>query len=136
MINVENLIHYIEHERGNYHGEKFDRNKFPYGKNVILLDTQKMFLENLVNGKVTDCPRCFGKTFLINLYAEYLNNQHDDVKYNHNIVADDYITCNEMISKGILSNEHIARAIKTNKAKAVAEYNLTNETVNKIENLK
>lgn len=135
MISCENLCHYIEHERGNYYGEKFDKGKFTNGRNIILLDDQKRFLENLVFGKITDCPRCFGKTFLINLYAEYLNKQHDELKFDDEIIADDFITSDEILSKGLLTKKHLANALKQNPTKAKREYNLTDEMIEKLQSI-
>lgn len=91
MITLEMCLEYIEHPNKSH---IFKDIRYP----VTLSEAQKKFLGNLCEGKITDTPRNFGKTFLIKLYCECLNYYTDMVKYDPNIKKDDYISLEETIN--------------------------------------
>ncbi len=132
MVTYEGLVNYIERDRAAYRGDKFAEQGKEFYR-FKLLDSQKRFLKNLIEGKVTDCPRGFGKTFLIKLYAEYLNKVHDEVKY-YDEKADDYISCEESIKEYLLNTNMIKEALICNKERAISEYNVTPEIIKTLEN--
>ena len=130
MITLDMCLDYIEHPRRPPHiwGEIF-KNKYP----VILSEAQKKFLGNLCEGKITDTPRCFGKTFLIKLYCECLDYYTDMVKYDPGIQKDDYISLKEAIDSwkpyGVnpYSSKWILEMYEEYQEKALREYNGTVE---------
>lgn len=95
---------------------------------IQLTKSQKKFLKNLCEGKLTDTPRCFGKTFIIKLYCECLDYYSDNLKYGL-AVADDYISLNEFMDDfrdydvKPLSMKHIAEGYKIAPETAMREYN-------------
>lgn len=94
-----------------------------------LTPAQKKFLGNLCEGKLTDTPRNFGKTFLIEPYAECLNYYVDQVKYT--VKPDDYISLEEMLERyngfAPLLNKIIVDAYDCNSEIAMREYNFKEE---------
>ena len=121
MITLEMCLDYIENKMFTKSGKII----YP------LTPAQKKFLGNLCEGKLTNAPRNFGKTFLIELYAECLNYYIDQVKYT--IAADDYISLYEML-KGYnngdampLSKKSIVDAYNVNSKAAMREYNFNKE---------
>lgn len=106
--------------------------KSPYFKNVPieLSPAQKKFLGNLCEGKLTDTPRCFGKTFVIDLYGKCLNYYTDSIKWG-GAKADDYISLKEA-NEGFgelkpFSHKIVMQAYVMNKEKAMREYNFKEE---------
>ncbi len=100
--------------------------KDPYGRPVELFPAQKRFLANLCEGKLTNTPRCFGKTFVIDLYCKALDYYTDSIKWGET-EADDYISLSEML-EGFgpvkpLSRHCIQDAYNTNAKLAMREYN-------------
>lgn len=95
---------------------------------IQLTKSQKKFLKNLCEGKLTDTPRCFGKTFIIKLYCECLDYYSDNLKYGL-AVADDYISLNEFMDDfreydvKPLSMKYIAEGYKIAPETAMREYN-------------
>ena len=122
MITLEMCLDYLENHRRPF---MFADTLQPH---IQLTKSQKKFLKNLCDGKLTDTPRCFGKTFIIKLYCECLDYYVDVVKYGE-AVADDYISLNEFMDdfEGYknkpLSMENIAEAYKISPEKAMREYN-------------
>ena len=95
MITLEMCLDYIK--------QPFVGKRLPYlfkeiQYPVTLSDAQKKFLKNLCEGKITDTPRNFGKTFVIKLYCECLDYYTDMVKYDSSIEKDDYISLSETIN--------------------------------------
>lgn len=121
MITLEMCLDYIENKLFTASGERI----YP------LTPAQKKFLGNLCEGKLTDTPRNFGKTFLIELYAECLNYYVDQVKYT--IQADDYISLYEMFNGTDdivpLSISNVVDAYKVNPEIAMREYNFTEKDI-------
>jgi len=136
MITLDMCLDYIEHPKRDPHiwGEIF-KNKYP----VVLSEAQKKFLGNLCEGKITDTPRNFGKTFLIKLYCECLDYYMDMAKYDPSI-QDDYITLEEIIDSwkpyGInpYSSEYLLKAYEIHKEKMLREYNGTAEYMERLKN--
>ena len=105
------------------------RNK-EYG--TELTKAQKRFLSNLCEGKLTNTPRNFGKTFVINLYAKCLDYYTDSIKWKE-VDADDYISLketidgfNDLIPNGgyiMYNKDYIVDAYKVNSELAMREYN-------------
>lgn len=130
MISYKDCLNYIENILPNYPMSliNFKVGSIPIPKNIELSDSQKKLLKNLIEGKVTNCPRCMGKTFVIQLYADYLNYVHDNCKYNSDIVCEDYISGVECIDTP-LSQQMIKNGLYQNKEKAMEEYNIPEEYV-------
>mgnify|MGYP003292969143 CR=1 FL=1 len=136
MITLDMCLDYIEHPKRDPHiwGEIF-KNKYP----VVLSEAQKKFLGNLCEGKITDTPRNFGKTFLIKLYCECLDYYMDMAKYDPSM-QDDYITLEETIDSwkpyGInpYSSEHLLKTYEIHKEKMLREYNGTAEYMERLKN--
>lgn len=119
MITLDMCLDYI-----NKYG-KDDR-----GQPVVLFPAQKRFLANLCEGKLTNTPRCFGKTLIINLYCKALDYYTDSIKWGE-AEADDYISLSEM-HEGIgpiriLSQHHIKDAYYMDADLAMREYNFDAE---------
>lgn len=117
MITLDMCLDYIQKHCKDPHN-----NIFP----VELTSAQKRFIANLCEGKLTNTPRCFGKTFVINLYCKALNYYIDAIKWGE-ATADDYISLSEM-NDGFgdvkpLSKELIRAAYNTNSKMAMREYN-------------
>lgn len=115
MITLDMCLDYIN---------KYSRDNC--GRPVDLFPAQKRFLANLCEGKLTDTPRCFGKTFVINLYCKALDYYTDSIKWGE-AEADDCISLSEM-HEGVgpvkmLSSYHIQNAYNTNAKLAMREYN-------------
>ena len=115
MITLDMCLEYIAK-----HGEDH------YGRPINLFPAQKRFLANLCDGKLTDTPRCFGKTFVIGLYCKALDYYTDAIKWGE-VDADDYISLSEM-QEGfgdikLLSENMIRDAYYTNPKLAMREYN-------------
>lgn len=92
---------------------------------ISLSQSQKKLLKNLIEGKVTDCPRCIGKTFVVQLYADYLNYLTDMCKYDSSIATDDYISGYDCcLENHLLSYKVVKNALYKNKEKAMMEYNI------------
>lgn len=122
MITLEMCLDYIEHHR--IPSMSADMFRTP----IQLTKSQKKFLKNLCEGKLTDTPRCFGKTFIIKLYCECLDYYSNVVKYGE-ATADDYISLNEFMDDfkefdvKPLDMKYIASAYKFVPEKAMREYN-------------
>ena len=131
MITLEMCLDYIEHPK-KFH--IFKDIRYP----VTLSEAQKKFLGNLCEGKITDTPRNFGKTFLIKLYCECLNYYTDMVKYDPNIKKDDYISLEETINSWRPYNTNpyqLKRLVETYDEcgeEMLKEYNSTVEYMEKI----
>ena len=115
MISLDMCLNYIN---------KYCRDSC--GRLIELFPAQKKFLANLCEGKLTNTPRCFGKTFVINLYCKALDYYTDAIKWGE-AEADDYICLSEML-EGFgpvkpLSQHHIQDAYNTNAELAMREYN-------------
>ena len=125
MVEYEKVIDFIEGRNKLVPRTRFLEKSFyvPVEDKIILQEDQKLFIKNLVEGKITDVPRNFGKTFLILLYAEYLDYLHDNVKYSNEIKADDYISCHCLIQRG-MDKKFIVRALRTNGEAAIRDYNI------------
>lgn len=121
MITLDMCLDYIEDKLFTQSGKRI----------YTLTSAQKKFIGNLCEGKLTDTPRNFGKTFLIELYAECLNHYVDEVKYTEK--ADDYISLYEMFdgTEGILplSISNVIDAYKINPEIAMREYNFTEKDI-------
>lgn len=122
MITLEMCLDYIEHSRiPSMFADMFRTS-------IQLTKSQKKFLKNLCEGKLTDTPRCFGKTFIIKLYCECLNYYSDAIKYG-GAVADDYISLNEFmddfkeLDMKPLDMKSIAKGYKIAPEIAMREYN-------------
>ena len=132
MICYEDAIDYIENKR-NTTWALFDFIGVQYGSTVRLLDFQKEFLKNLIDGKITNCPRGMGKTFVIKLYAEYLNYVTDVCKYDtFDVTADAYVNSDDTIESGLLSADCMKQALQADKEKAIDEYNISEKMLNKL----
>ena len=133
MITLDMCLDYIEHpKRGHC---MFEEIKYP----VTLSEAQKKFLGNLCEGKITDTPRGFGKTFLIKLYCECLNYYTDMAKYESNIKYDDYISLEETINSHMeafhfnpYNTKWLVKTYEEHKEKALREYNSTAEYMEKL----
>lgn len=104
------------------------------GRPIELFPAQKRFLANLCAGKLTNTPRCFGKTFVIDLYCKALDYYTDAIKWGE-AEADDYIYLSEMF-EGFgpvkpLSQYHIKDAYITNAGLAMREYNFDEDDFKK-----
>ena len=92
----------------------------------------------MCEGKITDTPRNFGKTFLIKLYCECLNYYTDMVKYDPNIKKDDYISLEETINSWRPYNTNpyqlkgLVEAYDECGEEMLKEYNSTAEYMEKI----
>lgn len=134
MITLDMCLDYIENPYNKRNPYMFKEIRYP----VILSEAQKKFLSNLCEGKITDTPRCFGKTFLIKLYCECLDYYTDVAKY-YPSIPDDYITLEETIGTwkpygfNPYTPNYLIEAYETHKEKALREYNATAEYM---ENLK
>lgn len=119
MITLDMCLKYIENKIFTKTGKQIQP----------LTPAQKKFLGNLCEGKLTDTPRNFGKSFLIELYAECLNYYVDQVKYT--VKPDDYISLEEMLEgyNGFapLLNKNIVDAYDCNSERAMREYNFKEE---------
>ena len=115
MITLDMCLNYIN---------KYGRNSC--GRPIELFPAQKRFLANLCEGKLTNTPRCFGKTFVIDLYCKAFDYYTDSIKWGE-ADADDYISLSEMLegfgSVKPLSQYHIQDAYNTNAELAMREYN-------------
>lgn len=125
MITLEMCLDYIQHHRR----EPYIFAETMYDS-IELTKVQKKFLKNLCEGKITDTPRVFGKTFIIKLYCECLDYYTDMVKYNPSIKKDDYISLTEaaegfceVFSTSYYSRQAIIDAYNTNPEIAMREYN-------------
>lgn len=116
MITYENALDFIE----NY-------------LNIKLFTYQKRMLKNLIDGKITNMPRCTGTSLVINSYAKYLDHKHYNCKLTGDY--DDYITYEEIqksTSKErgkrppISYDDGIDKCIKEDIEAAIREYNITN----------
>jgi hypothetical protein len=124
-------MNYIENIMPTYRGSLMNFKVCPATNKIELFDCQKHFLKNLIDGKITDCPRNLGKTFVIKLYSDYLNYVVDMCKYDSNIIADDYIDGNEVVESGLLSYKHIKESLYRNQEKAMQEYNISKDDLKK-----
>ena len=117
MITLDMCLDYIK---------KYGEHPHHKGWPVELLPAQKKFLANLCDGKLTNTPRCFGKTFVINLYCQALDYYTDAIKWGET-EADDYISLSEMHegygNLKILPEKMIRDAYYTNQKLAMREYN-------------
>lgn len=100
---------------------------------IILTEPQKKFLKNLCEGKLTDTPRCFGKTFVIKLYCECLDYYTDSIKW-YEVKPDDYISLDEAVNgfpsgAKLLDVQYVVDAYKTSSEKAMREYNFDEEFI-------
>jgi hypothetical protein len=93
MVKLAELVKYIEKTKG-----------------VKLFDIQVKFLDNLIQGKLTRVPRNFGKSMLINGYAEYLNHVLDD--YTEGYEYDDYISGEDVMKTNLLNRRIIEEAVQ------------------------
>jgi hypothetical protein len=133
MITLDMCLDYIENPYNKRSPYMFKEIRYP----VILSEAQKKFLGNLCEGKITDTPRCFGKTFLIKLYCECLDYYTDMAKYDSSL-KDDYISLEEVVNSwkpyGInpYSQKMLLEAYEINKEKALRDYNMPAEYINKL----
>lgn len=122
MITLDMCLDYINKH---HHGQVFPIELFP---------AQKRFLANLCEGKLTNTPRCFGKTFIIDLYCNALDYYTDSIKWGET-EADDYISLSEMHEGvwqvNILSPYYVRDAYYTNPELAMREYNFDEEDFKK-----
>lgn len=131
MITLDMCLDYIENPK--VIPCIFKNIKYP----VTLSDAQKKFLSNLCEGKITDTPRNFGKTFIIKLYCECLNYYTDIAKYDSSI-PDDYITLEETIDSwkshniNPYSSKYLLDAYAIHKEKMLREYNGTAEYMERL----
>lgn len=130
----KNCIEYIENKRSFINNDKFFSSGFlPENGtgNIKLLNCQKHFLKNIIDGKVTDCPRGMGKTMVIKLYSEYLNYISDMCKYDNEISVDDVISGDDAVKDGVLSIHHLRNSLYRNQRKAMKEYNISEKSLRK-----
>lgn len=138
MITLEMCLEYLKHPKRNF----MLKDTYPSWLQppIELTKAQEKFLGNLCEGKLTDTPRGFGKTFIIKLYCECLDYYMDMVKYDPNIKKDDYISLEETINSwkpyGI-SPYQPKRLVEIynkceNPEKALREYNSTAEYMEKL----
>lgn len=130
MISYEDCLNYIENIMPNYHDSLMNFKVKPI-KNIKLADCQKRLLKNLIDGKITDCPRGMGKTLVIQLYADYLNYVHDMNKYDENIANDDYISGLECYDSP-LDLRVIKNELYKNKELAMKKYNISEKEVSEL----
>ena len=125
MITLDMCLDYIDK-----HCKPSWNSPFP----IELLPAQKRFLANLCEGKLTNTPRCFGKTFIIDLYCKALNYYTDAIKWGE-AEADDYISLSEMHEGAgpihLLSQKCIQNAYDTNPTLAMREYNFDEDNFKK-----
>lgn len=132
MISYKECLDYIENKRSFINHEKFFSCCFlPENGtgNIKLLDCQKHFLKNLINSKITDCPRGMGKTMVIKLYSEYLNYISDMCKYYDEITVDDTIYGDDAVRDKILDIEYLRNSLYLNQKKAMKEYNISEKSL-------
>lgn len=122
MTSYENCLNYIENI---ITCNEFEISSFP--RKIKLSNPQKKLLKNLIDGKVTDCPRGMGTTFIIQLYASYLEYLHKTCKDSAGIVPDDYIPGKECLDT--IDYRVIKNALYNNREKAMKEYNIPDEDV-------
>lgn len=133
MITLDMCLDYIENPYNKRSPYMFEEIKYP----VTLSEAQKKFLGNLCEGKITDTPRCFGKTFLIKLYCECLDYYMDMAKYDSSL-KDDYISLEEVVNTwkpyGInpYPSQMLLEAYEINKEKALRDYNMSTEYIKMI----
>ena len=73
-----------------------------------------------------------GKTFVIQLYADYLNYVTDMCKYDSSIVTDEYISGYDCcLENHLLSYKAVKNALYQNKDKAMVEYNILADDIEK-----
>lgn len=107
MINLEDAVKYIE-----------------FTRKVKLKEYQIELLVNIMQKKITDCPRGCGKTLVINGYADYLNNVHDMCKHSSLVKADETI-CGERVIKETPSLLPVIKSVfATNPDVARREFNM------------
>lgn len=105
MINFEDVVKFIEKSN-----------------NIKLYDYQKKLLKNLIDGKITDCPRGCGKSTVINGYAKYLDYLHNSCKIS--IKADNFISGDEFLDE-VRSMLPVVKAVfKTSPDRARRDFNL------------
>ena len=133
MITLEMCLDYIKHPKRKPY--MFKEIKYP----VELTETQKKFLGNLCEGKLTSTPRIFGKTFIIKLYCECLDYYTDMAQYETNIKYDDYISLEETINSYMekfhfhpYDTKLLVETYDVHKEKALREYNSTSEYMEKL----
>ena len=114
MINTEDAVKFIE-----------TRYK------TKLYDYQVKLLDNIIHGKITNTPRCCGKSFIIKGYSEYLDYLHDICKHDTHFKADDYISGEEVLNchNPLLNINQIKSVFVKNPDKARREYNIDFITV-------
>lgn len=131
MISYEDCLNYIENIMPDYWASTMVWKDWQVPSMIKLSDSQKHLLKNLIEGKITDCPRNMGKTFVIQLYADYLNYVTDMCKYDSGIGIDETISCDETIKFGLLNEDIVRRAVAINKEKAMIEYCISENEIEK-----
>ncbi|WP_313069789.1 hypothetical protein [Lacrimispora sp.] len=132
MITYEDCINYIENILPTYSPSIMNWKTWQSSNKISLSQSQKKLLKNLIEGKVTNCPRCMGKTFVIHLYADYLNYITDMCKYDDSIKAEDYISGYDCcLENHLLSHKIVKNALYQNKEKAMIEYNILSDEIEK-----
>lgn len=127
MITLEMCLEYLKHPKYEF----MFKDTYPSWLRppIVLTEAQQKFLGNLCEGKLTNTPRCFGKTLIIKLYCECLDYYTDSIKWAETI-PDDYISLQETIKScrdtfgfSPYSERQISEALKANQEKAMQEYN-------------
>lgn len=121
MVDYKDVIEYIENRAKP--ALSFQYGGGPVQKAITLNNSQKRFVKNLVEGKITRVSRGFGKTTLIGMYADYLNDAHDTCVINKNY--DESISgVADMINSKIMSKEFVLDALRHDTKGMMEEFNI------------
>jgi len=94
MISTNDVVNFIENSKG-----------------IKLFEPQIKFLDNLVHGKTTRVPRGFGKSMLINDYADYLNWIEDTGYVTDGYEYDDAISGECLLEMGLIDKNWLKNMI-------------------------